>query len=68
MKNGKKVVVNEDNCIACGLCYSMAENLFQPNDMGLSKPIKEKIEKDDEELAFDCVNSCPTMAIEIIEI
>lgn len=59
-----KVKVNKDACIGCGACTSIAEELFQINDEGLSEVKVEEVAADLAEKATEAIESCPTGAIE----
>ena len=59
-----KVKVNKDACIGCGACTSIAEELFQINDEGLSEAKVEVVAADLAEKAKEAIDSCPTGAIE----
>lgn len=61
----KKVKVNQDACIGCGACVSMANEYFDFNDEGYSEAIKEVIEDSDLELVEDAASCCPVDAISI---
>lgn len=57
-----KVAVDEDKCIGCGLCVSLAEEIFKINKMGKSEAIKDC--KDEEcEKVQEAIDSCPVGAI-----
>ena len=62
-----KVVLNRDACIGCGACAALCENIFEIDNEGLSKVIKENVEGEDIELARDAIESCPTGAIALEE-
>lgn len=59
-----KIKVNQDACIGCGACTSIAEELFQINDEGLSEVKVEEVAADLAEKAKEAIDSCPTGAIE----
>ena len=59
-----KVKVNKDACIGCGACTSIAEELFQINDEGLSEVKVEEVSAELSEKATEAIDSCPTGAIE----
>lgn len=62
-----KAKVNE-NCIGCGSCVAITDSkIFDFNDEGLANCILDKIEGDNQELAKQAADSCPTGAIEIEE-
>ncbi|MCR5514715.1 MAG: ferredoxin [Bacilli bacterium] len=56
----KKLKVNADNCIGCGLCVNMAPDAFALNDEGKSEAIAEM----EDSAADEVVASCPVGAIE----
>lgn len=59
----KKVYVDQEKCIGCGACVSIAPDNFDFNEDGLSHAINETVtEKTDE-----AKDACPTSAIEIKE-
>lgn len=58
-----KAKVIRDNCIGCGACQAIAPNIFEIDDEGLSKVVKEEIDKENEEDFKDALESCPTGAI-----
>ncbi len=63
-----KVKVNQDACIGCGACASIAEDVFELNEEGLSTAKKEEVQKEEEqEKVKDAADSCPTGAIEVEE-
>jgi len=60
----KKLVVDEDSCIACGTCYGgVAPELFKSNDEGKSKVAKQPESKEEIEKAKEAIDSCPSQAI-----
>jgi len=60
---GKKIVVDESACIACGTCESVAPDYFKIED-NVSKVVKEYDEKD-AKLIEEAVESCPVQAITV---
>lgn len=62
-----KIRVNQDACIGCGACPSIAKEVFELNDEGLSYAKVEEIKDDLKEEVLDAINSCPTGAIEEIK-
>lgn len=62
-----KIKVNQDACIGCGACPSIAPEIFDLNDEGLSYVKVEEIKEEDTESAQDAIDSCPTGAIEEIK-
>jgi len=60
----KKIVIDKNLCIGCGLCESLCPEVFKLQSDGKSKVIKEKgCEKCDCELVAD---NCPVKAIKIV--
>lgn len=57
------IKVNKDKCIGCGACTATAPEVFDFDDDGLAKVIKNEV-NDDVKMAAE---SCPTEAIEIDE-
>lgn len=57
-----KVRVDQDKCIGCGLCVSLAEAVFSFNDDG--KAQAGAVSQDDEAAVQDAKGSCPVEAIE----
>ena len=55
----KKLKVNADSCIGCGLCVNMAPDAFALNDEGKSEAIAEM----EDSAADEVVASCPVAAI-----
>ena len=60
-----KVKVNQDACIGCGACFSIAEDIFEMDENGLSKEKVEVVEEDKQEMAQEAAESCPTAAITV---
>ncbi len=58
----KKVKVNLDACIGCGVCVSSAPDVFAFTDDGKSEVVGEVT---DEGAIEDVAASCPVAAIEI---
>lgn len=58
----KKVSVNKDVCIGCGLCTTIASDVFQIGDDGLAEAM---MEETDIAEVDDAAASCPVQAIEV---
>ncbi len=68
-----KVSVNQDSCIACGVCYSLCPQVFEAGADGKSQIVPQYrtgdkvFEGEVDESLKDCVetakNSCPTFSI-----
>ena len=61
----KKVSVNKDVCIGCGMCTGTCPSVFDMDDDGLAKAVVEEIEGADEESAQEAADNCPVQAIEL---
>ena len=59
----KKVRIDKEACIACGLCNSMIPTVFDSDDDGKMKAIVEDVAPQDEAIVEDAKTSCPTAAI-----
>ena len=57
-----KVRVDQEKCIGCGLCTSLAEAVFSFNDDGRADA--GPVSPDDEEAVQNAMASCPVEAIE----
>ncbi|MFA7244134.1 MAG: ferredoxin [Patescibacteria group bacterium] len=57
-----KIVVDDDTCIGCGTCISLAPECFELNEQGKSVPKKGC---SDFEKAKEAADHCPVDAIEI---
>ncbi len=54
-----KVEVNKNKCIGCGACTAIAPDVFEFDDDGLAKAVKQEINEDVKTAA----EGCPTEAI-----
>lgn len=67
MSEGKKVIkVDQDLCIGCGACTSVASDHFDLNDEGKSV-VKKQYSEDDKDIIQEAIDGCPVDAIKIIE-
>ena len=57
----KKVVLNEDRCIGCGACMSVAPDNFTFNDEGRAEIINNELTNE----AVEASEMCPVSAITI---
>ena len=62
-----KVILNRDACIGCGACAAICDSVFEIDETGVSKIIKEKVEEDEIDSVKDAIESCPTEAISFEE-
>ncbi|MEG2322026.1 MAG: ferredoxin [Bacilli bacterium] len=60
-----KVKVISDNCIGCGQCEAICDEVFNIQDDGFAHAINEEIKDDLKDDVNDAASSCPTSAIEI---
>ncbi len=60
----KKFKVNKDLCIGCGACAAICPEVFDIDEDGLAKTIKEEnITEEEAAEATDALEGCPTSAI-----
>lgn len=57
----KKLVVDQETCIGCGACVSLAPKFFKSGDDGKSRVIDQ--DADSEETIQNAIDSCPVNAI-----
>lgn len=62
-----KAYVDKETCIGCGLCPSVAPEVFEMDDDGKAKTITEEVPDGSEELSKEAEASCPTAAISVEE-
>lgn len=58
-----KFVVDQDLCIACGACISIAPDVYDWNDDGKASAMDEDVPQNLEDEAKEGLESCPTEAI-----
>lgn len=63
-KKDKKIAVDQDLCIGCGSCESIAPDHFKLGDNGKSKVIKQYCEED-KDIIESAKDNCPVGAISI---
>ena len=59
-----KVKVNQYACIGCGACMSIADDVFEMDDQGLSSVKVSEVPEGSVDQAKEALESCPTGAIE----
>jgi ferredoxin len=62
-----KIKIDADRCTGHGRCYSLAPEVFEPDDEGHSVLVVEDIPPGLEEKARLGVENCPEQAISIVE-
>lgn len=60
-----KAHVNEDLCIGCGLCPSIAPEVFELGDSGKAESIVDEVPDSSTDEAKDAASSCPVDAITV---
>lgn len=61
-----KAKVNE-NCIGCGSCIAMCEEVFEFNDNGFAEAKDKKLTDEEKEMVNNIILMCPVEAISIEE-
>lgn len=61
----KKLIVDDNVCMGCGMCTALDEEHFEMNDAGLSE-VKTQEHLDTPELQ-NAIDSCPVSAIKLAE-
>jgi ferredoxin len=62
-----KTYVDQDTCIGCGLCSSIAPEVYEMGDDDKAHAIEEEVVEGEESSASEAADSCPVSAIEIEE-
>jgi ferredoxin len=57
----KKVKVDKEKCLGCGLCVSVAEKAFKLGDEGKAEVLA--VSEEDEAKVQEAIDSCPVGAI-----
>lgn len=60
-----KAFVDKDTCIGCGLCPSVAPDVFSMDDDGKAVAISEELKEDLIDGAKEAEDSCPVNAITV---
>lgn len=63
----KKVVINKDKCLGCGMCVGIESDVFDFDDDGLVKVNNDNINDDNKENVNNAIDSCPVAAIEVVD-
>ncbi|PWU68615.1 ferredoxin [Gracilibacillus dipsosauri] len=65
--------VDQETCIACGVCGATAPSIFDYNDEGIAFAKRDNnqgstpIKKEEEEDLLDAKEGCPTESIKVME-
>lgn len=62
-----KAFVDRDLCIGCGACTSIAPEVFELDNEGISVPIVDQIKVEIIKFAEEAKDSCPVEAINLIK-
>ena len=57
----EKVEVDKDKCIGCGACTAICPDVFEFDDDGLAKAVKQEVNDD----TIAAAEGCPTEAITV---
>lgn len=60
-----KAEVNQDLCIGCGLCPSIAPEVFDLGDDGKAHVIVDEVPESSHDEAKEAASSCPVDAIDV---
>lgn len=58
-----KAEVSQETCIGCGLCPSIAPDVFELKDDGKAHVIADPVPEESEDAAKEAEESCPVNAI-----
>lgn len=62
-----KVTIDQETCIGCGVCESMAPQYFKMNMESMKAELIAEPKEEDAELLKNVAESCPTSSIKIEE-
>lgn len=62
-----KTRIDQDVCIGCGLCPSIAPDVYEMGDSGKAHEINEDVQEGSEGMAQEAADSCPVSAITVDE-
>lgn len=62
-----KTRVDQDTCIGCGLCPSVAPEVYEMGDSGKAHEKSENVPSGEEGAAQEAADGCPVSAISIDE-
>lgn len=58
-----KVRVDPETCIGCGACINLAPEVYDWDENGKAKAKDGEVPRDEENIAREALESCPTEAI-----
>lgn len=67
MEARMKVIVDQDLCMGCGVCESIAPEIFELGDELHAKVILDPISEKYRLVVEEAIAECPELAIKIIE-
>lgn len=62
-----RVTIDSERCEGHGRCYSLAPDLFEPDEIGNGVVVVELVPSGLEDRARLAAHNCPEMAIDIVE-
>ncbi len=69
MNKKKKVVIKRDECIACGMCESIAPEIFTMGEDGMATTKKDtNLNEEELELVQEAIEQCPVEIISLEEV
>ena len=63
----KKVVINKDKCLGCGMCVGIESDVFDFDDDRLAKVNNDNINDDNKENVNNAIDSCHVAEIEVVD-
>lgn len=65
----KNISINKDNCIGCGACAAICNEMYEINDQGFAEATKDfdTLDEEAKDSALDAASNCPTGAITVEE-
>lgn len=62
-----KTKIDQDTCIGCGLCPSIAPDVYELGDSGKAHEMSDVVPEGSESSAQEAADSCPVSAITVDE-
>ncbi|MBL7077554.1 MAG: ferredoxin [Kiritimatiellae bacterium] len=60
-----KAIVNEAECVGCGLCVDACPEVFEMNEENIAEVIADPVPPEAEESCREAAENCPTGAISL---